>query len=70
MRMPGFTAEASRHKATTETYQECGHRAALGELTPVLPQLGFGGGVTYPPDDNDCYCCLQWARCPCGLGLA
>ena len=71
MRMPGFTAEACLHNATKEIYREAVRRASLRPLPHVVTQLGFGsfgGGVTYPPDGDDCYCCLQWVRCPCGLG--
>ena len=74
MRMPGFTAEASLHQATAKMHGESGRRAAPDGLSRVLPQLGIGGsggfgggGITYPPGDDDCYCCVGWVRCPCGL---
>jgi hypothetical protein len=74
MNMPGFTAEASLYK-TKEASRFS--KAAPGSMETVLPQLGFGGGgfgggigVTYPPGDDDCYCCTQYVRCPCGLSIA
>jgi len=47
-------------------------QAASRSVPQILPQLGFGVGgigVTYPPSGDDCYCCLQWIRCPCGLSF-
>jgi len=69
MNVPGFTAEASLYwtKETSRFSQ-----AVPDSMAKVLPQLGRGGGgigVTYPPGDDDCYCCTSWVRCPCGLSI-
>jgi len=69
MNLPGFNAEASLYP-TRESHGLSG--VAGGRRPQILPQLGFGGGgigVTYPPGDDDCYCCTSWVRCPCGLSL-
>jgi len=69
MRMPGFTADAAL-ASTRQTYGVSKEGGVLGGLSPVVPQLAIGGvGVTYPPGDDDCYCCTQWIRCPCDLSL-
>ena len=70
MNLPGFNAEASLYP----TRESHGLSGVAGGKRPqmILPQLGFGGGgigVTYPPGDDDCYCCTSWVRCPCGLSL-
>lgn len=83
MNMPGYTAEAGlRWRAVFRGPSI--RRVQSGIVIPalptrpgcnvpqILPQLGFGGGgigVTYPPGDDDCYCCTGWIRCPCGLSL-
>jgi hypothetical protein len=72
MNIPGFTAEASLYRAKGTSHFA---RAAPGSFTQVLPQLGIGIGgggigVTYPPGDDDCYCCTSWVLCPCGLSVA
>jgi len=64
----GHTKGLSRDSGEASRFSE----AALGSVPQILPQLGFGGGgigVTYPPGGDDCYCCLQWIRCPCGLSF-
>lgn len=66
MNLPGFNAEATLYK-TREAHRLS--KAVPDRRPQALPQLGFGGGVTYPPGGDDCYCCLQWGRCPCGLSL-
>jgi hypothetical protein len=69
MRIPSFTAEASLYKIKEASWFS---EAVPTGGPPILPQLGFGGagiGVTYPPGGDDCYCCVQWTRCPCGLSL-
>jgi hypothetical protein len=70
MTIPGFTAEASLFK--TNTASRLSAVSAPGMRSQVWPQLGIGGGgigVTYPPGDDDCYCCVQYVKCPCGLEL-
>jgi hypothetical protein len=64
VRIPGYTAEASLYERRGVYWSP---ETAQGERPHLLPQLGFGVGVTYPPDGDDCYCCVQWVRCPCGL---
>jgi hypothetical protein len=66
MNLPGFNAEATLYKTKEAPWLS---KAAPGRRPQLLLQLGFGGGVTYPPGGDDCYCCLQWVRCPCGLSL-
>ena len=69
MNIPGFTAEATLRR-TKQTFRVSA--AAPDSMGKVFPQLGIGGGgigVTYPPGDDDCYCCTSWVRCPCGLSI-
>lgn len=69
MRMPGFTAEDSLRNKMRQEYRGYRHHTDLVNPPSIVAQLGlgFGNGVTYPPGDDDCYCCLGWIRCPCGL---
>jgi hypothetical protein len=72
MNIPGFTAEVSLYR-TKEASRFS--QAASASVPQILPQLGIGIGgggigVTYPPGDDDCYCCTSWVRCPCGLSIA
>jgi len=71
MSIPGFTAEASLYK-TSAAFQSS--QEPPRSMPQISPQLGFGRGggigVTYPPGDDDCYCCTSWVRCPCGLSIA
>jgi hypothetical protein len=72
MNLPGFNAEASLGD-TRESHWTS--ETARGSATQIVPQLGIGIGgggigVTYPPGDDDCYCCTSWVRCPCGLSIA
>ena len=69
MNIPGFTAEVSLYRAKEASRFS---QAASASVPQILPQLGIGIGgggigVTYPPGDDDCYCCTSWVRCPCGL---
>lgn len=66
MKLPGFAAEASLNKTDGGRWWS---DATPPRQLQLVPQLGFGTGVTYPPGDDDCYCCSQWVRCPCGLTL-
>ena len=71
MKVPGFTAEASLIR-TKQAFRLSSSNAVPGRQPQIGPQLGFGGGgigVTYPPGDDDCYCCTSWVRCPCGLSI-
>jgi hypothetical protein len=69
MNLPGFNAESTLYKSEKTPWLS---RTAL-DGPQILPQLGFGfgggGGITYPPGGDDCYCCTSWVRCPCGLSL-
>lgn len=73
MKVPGFTAEASLFR-TKEAFRLSSSNGVPGRQPQIGPQLGFGGGggigVTYPPGDDDCYCCTSWVKCPCGLSIA
>ena len=70
MKVPGFTAEASLFR-TKKAFRLSN---AVRRRPQIVPQLGIGGGggigVTYPPGDDDCYCCTSWVKCPCGLSIA
>ena len=67
MNLPAFNAESTLYKAQETHWLS---QAVPGGRLLILPQLGIdGGGITYPPGGDDCYCCLQWVRCPCGLSL-
>jgi hypothetical protein len=67
MNLPEFNAEATLYNTRDTPWLS---QAIPGGRPLLLPQLGIGGGgVTYPPGGDDCYCCVQWVRCPCGLSL-
>lgn len=65
MNMPGYTAEFALGR-TQRILQSAEASVATIGGSAVLPQMGFGVGVTYPPpDDDECLYCVQWVRMPC-----